>query len=256
MDGFIERLRKRGCKLSKLERDVLEYIMANPADISVLSINELSAKLFISTATISRTAKKVGYEGYQELKYNIEQLNRESKKEILNYSSINTLIEKFGEQQKKEIDDATASLLGNNLDEIIKQVEIVESIEVMAVGASYPLAVELSQKLRGLGKNATARLDWDELRLTSKIMPMDALGILISQSGETLHILEYADNLVARNVPFIAIVGSYDSPLEKIAPYTLRTNSILNYKDEVDMSTRIGLSILINSLLLIIHHRE
>lgn len=43
------------------------------SDIGTKTIYEVSDDLFVSTATISRTAKHLGYQGFKELKYAIDQ---------------------------------------------------------------------------------------------------------------------------------------------------------------------------------------
>ena len=68
MDSLISKLQKKKSTLSNLENQVLEYILANPLEVSESTIEQLADKLFISTATISRTAKHLGFKGFQELK--------------------------------------------------------------------------------------------------------------------------------------------------------------------------------------------
>ncbi len=51
-----------------MKNQVLDYILTHMTEISSQTIYEVAQALFVSTATISRTAKHLGYRGFQELK--------------------------------------------------------------------------------------------------------------------------------------------------------------------------------------------
>ena len=51
--------------LSEAERYLLKYIYEHLDDISTMSIVKLSENANVSTATIVRLMKKIGYDGYQ-----------------------------------------------------------------------------------------------------------------------------------------------------------------------------------------------
>ena len=72
-EGLIALLEKKRNHLSKIENQVLDYILTHMTEISSQTIYEVAQALFVSTATISRTAKHLGYRGFQELKYAIVQ---------------------------------------------------------------------------------------------------------------------------------------------------------------------------------------
>ncbi|MFA5720098.1 MAG: hypothetical protein WC939_03470, partial [Acholeplasmataceae bacterium] len=52
---------------------VFTYLDKNKEEVIDLSVKELSDKTFVSTATVMRVAKKLGYSGFTELKYAIKQ---------------------------------------------------------------------------------------------------------------------------------------------------------------------------------------
>ncbi|MCY7538465.1 MurR/RpiR family transcriptional regulator, partial [Bacillus pumilus] len=59
--------------LSETERYLLHYIHQHLEDISTLSIVTLSERANVSTATIVRLMKKIGYNGYTSFKYRLKQ---------------------------------------------------------------------------------------------------------------------------------------------------------------------------------------
>src|SRR5690625_2724247 len=70
--------------LSEAERYLLNYIYEHLEDISTMSIVKLSENASVSTATIVRLMKKIGYDGYTSFKYTIHEKmgTSESHKEL------------------------------------------------------------------------------------------------------------------------------------------------------------------------------
>jgi len=55
-------------KLPPKRRRVLKYIIDNPDDVAISTSRDLAAKLGVNAATIVRSARDLGYSGYNELK--------------------------------------------------------------------------------------------------------------------------------------------------------------------------------------------
>jgi DNA-binding MurR/RpiR family transcriptional regulator len=249
MDALVSKLQKKKSQLSNLENQVLEYILANPKESTRMTIDELADKLFISTATISRTAKRLGFKGFQELKYVIvqytEQERRQTDPKVLANENAT-----FRDSLVQQMNVSFEQVENKNIKETLDLLKKANTIEIIGVGGSYPNCLDAARKLMALGKKATARMDWDELRDVSKVLSSEDLAVLISLSGETIHIIEYATNFVERDVPIIAIVGTEGSTLEKLATYTFRTLVEPIYFGEVDLSSRVALSGILDLLII------
>lgn len=249
MDSLISKLQKKKSQLSNLENQVLEYILANPKKVAKMTIEGLADHLFISTATISRTAKHLGFKGFQELKYVIvqytEQEHRQTNPRVLAKKTTS-----FRESLIQQISASFDQLEDDLVKQAVKLIQEANTIEIVGVGGSVTNCIETSRKLMALGKKAAARVDWDELRDISKALTSEDLAILVSLSGETIHIIEYAANFVERNVPIIAIVGASKSTLESMATYTFRAFVEPIYFKDVDLSSRVGLSGILDLILI------
>ncbi|MCY7728748.1 MurR/RpiR family transcriptional regulator [Bacillus safensis] len=98
--------------LSETERYLLNYIHQHLEDISTLSIVTLSERANVSTATIVRLMKKIGYNGYTSFKYRLK--------------------------QEKKMTDASDHL--KNIDEDIKlairknEEEVLKTIQLQSIG--------------------------------------------------------------------------------------------------------------------------
>lgn len=248
MDSLINKLQKQQANLSNLEKQVFEYILRNPEKIKEMTVEQLANQLFISTATISRTAKRLGFKGFQELKYAITQYSKGERKniQVTDLSEYQSVLESIERQIAKTI----TGIRQQSLEEIIRLLEVAETIEIFGVGGSLPNCIDAARKLTFLGKRANARIDWDEQQAMSNNLTDKDLAIIVSNSGETIHIIDYALNLKKRDVPILAIVGTNESHLEKLSTHTLFAVVEMVYFGEIDLSSRASLTVLMDVLLI------
>ena len=249
MQSLINKLQKRRDQLSELERQVFDYILRNPQKIGLMTADEVAGELFISTATVSRTAKHLGFRGFQELKYAIAQYDDVEKAEQHDLR-IDHDIKTIMASIENQLHQTFRLLQKEPLDEVVTKLFHAEKIEIFGVGGSLPNCIEAARKLTFLGKNASARIDWDELQAVSKSLTKKDAAIIVSNSGETIHLMEYARNLMANKVPIIAIVGTKNSTLAKLADYPLQVMVEMVYFDQVDLSSRVSLTAVTDILMM------
>ncbi|MGX7109476.1 MurR/RpiR family transcriptional regulator [Facklamia miroungae] len=248
MKNFKNQLVKRSGELSELENKILEFLLDNLQVINDLSIEDIAQELYVSTASISRTTKKLGFEGYREFKFFVNQtietndymfdIKRKEANELLYKKHLHEEIENVFKHIDRERIITAANMIHQ-----------ANSIEIISMGASTSAGNDLSYKLLTLNKKAAARIDWDELEIISKNLNPNDLAILISLSGETKGILNYAKNLVSNRTPVLSIVGTKNSTLEKITKNTIIAVSKPNYIGKIDMSSRVPMLIIIDYIL-------
>ena len=73
MERTILNIKSSYDALSKSEKQIADFLIENPSKILPLYITDLSSLCGVSEATIVRFAKKIGFEGYQQLKIAIAQ---------------------------------------------------------------------------------------------------------------------------------------------------------------------------------------
>ncbi|MCM3032291.1 MULTISPECIES: MurR/RpiR family transcriptional regulator [unclassified Niallia] len=248
MNILLKRLAQSKGELSELEKQVLDYIIANPALVAESSLDHLSKALFISTATISRTCKRLGFSGFQDLKYS---LNKDSEQELYKEAvHPPSFLTAHMDRVKQEMEWTLEHI--NELD-IHKAASFIHEsnfIEFFGVGASLPTCIDAARKLTFAGIICNAREDWDELRCVANGLSNKDLAILVSYSGETAHILDYAAILKERAVKTIAIVGRKSSRLKDLADITFQARIQNCYLGDLDMSSRFPLSILLDFIIL------
>ncbi|GGB61941.1 MurR/RpiR family transcriptional regulator [Fictibacillus barbaricus] len=247
MKTFLKRLSQHRDRLSQLEKQVLDYLLINPDKVIKLNVNELAKELFVSTATISRTCKQLGYDGFQDLKYTLSKYVDQDKE--VHVISSTTMLSQI-DRMKAEMDQTLQSINEEQIQKAASFIKESNFVEFFGVGASHPTCVEAARKLTFSGKISSAREDWDELRCVANSLTEQDLAILVSFSGETLHILEYANILKERNVRTIAVVGRQNSRLQQEVDLTFHAQIMNGYYGDLDMSSRFPLSILLDLMIL------
>lgn len=248
MKTFLKRLSQRRDQLSQLEKQVLDYILKNPNHVFQSNVNDLAKELFVSTATISRTCKQLGYDGFQDLKYTLSKYV-ETDKDDGNIISSNSLLSHI-DRVKKEMEQTLYYINEEKIQKAAAYIKESNYVEFFGVGASLPACVEAARKLTFSGRICSAREDWDELRCVANSLSENDLAILVSYSGETLHILEFANILKEKNVNTIAVVGRRNSRLQQEVDITFHAHITNGYYGELDMSSRFPLSIILDFIIL------
>lgn len=173
-------------KLTENEKRVYSYLLRNVENIENLKIKEIAKNTFTSSATIVRTAKKLGFKGYRELIYKIV-----DKKTIL---GCNIIGQRFDVKNKDRLNEIT---------------ELIDNGKVMlyAEGLAGTIVLYIYKKLLLAGKNVEMfSSPVCRLMLSNHEQTVDYdVVIIVSRSGKDeipLKISEYLKNLGSKIVLF------------------------------------------------------
>ena len=230
MGKLLINIKSSSSKMSKTEKKIADYIMHNPSNRVPLTITELSNATGASEATIVRFAKKIGCDGYQQLKIML------AKEE---HHIVNKSIEEednFVQIYSKISDDIYTTLIKTkevNTNEIYeKAYELIsqaKQIYVVGFGNSYAVCVDVVHKLLRLGYNAMAISDSHIQVIAACNAHKDSLILAVSHSGYTKDIVEMANIAISGGAKLLTITSDAKSPLAKISDVAL-----ISVSDEVN----------------------
>ncbi|MDN4071827.1 MurR/RpiR family transcriptional regulator [Fictibacillus terranigra] len=200
---FEERAYKYEYKLSDTDDQIIEYISHHKNKVVSLSIQALAAELFTVPNTITRFAKKLGYDGYSQLKNNLkEELQSETVQE--NGPHVNL---------KKTID----LIDSEKLVQVIKWLQEAKRVLFFGVGDTAPFCEMMVKNLKVSGKKADFEIHRHETMHEINRMETDDVLFLISLSGETPQVLEMAALARERNVKIISLTHFKQTSLHRLA---------------------------------------
>ncbi|CAM4502881.1 MAG: MurR/RpiR family transcriptional regulator [Paenibacillus macerans] len=248
MQTLMKRLVQQRENLSQLERQVLDHFIRYPERLVSLKLEEAAKEMFVSTATISRTCKRLGFQGFQDFKLQLHLYLRDedpAKNEGLS-ASLSAYVKRY----EKDIQEVLHHLDENKLKQAASMLAEARQVEWFGVGHSYSVCWDASKKLLMLGKSNMARMDWDDLRCAAQNLSKDDLAIFVSYSGETLNILEYAHIVKHQGTPILSLVGTKSNRLTELSDLVFYTPIEHCYFNGVDMCSRAPFQIYLDLLVL------
>ncbi|MBU5590245.1 MurR/RpiR family transcriptional regulator [Clostridium sp. MSJ-4] len=232
----LSKITEKYDELTHLERKIVEYIVENPENVLYLTAMELAQKVYASKTTIINFCKKLGFDGYSELRYYVKDFvnSKENQKSPISYKDILNNI--YSEISK------TLSLQNEeNIKKIIEVILASKVVYIIARGASKPIADLLSSRLALLKVKSIFINDHNLLDTIGENLTEGESLLIMSLSGETDKIKTIAKVARTKNVDVIALTSFSNNSLQNLANYKMfcfADDSETKYNDVI---SRLGL---------------
>lgn len=253
----ISSIRSYYPNLSKLHQKIADYIFAQPQMVSDLTINELAEKVGVSTASISRFAKAVGYSSFREFSLDLANVPSD-----INHSSLfkkidpNDTPKEMTEKTFQAMIDAlisTRSLLHNDqLETISNHILKCHQLAFFGLGGSSVAALDGYHKFLRTSINSEYYPDFDVQLMQAAKMDENDCAIMISHSGENQQTLTVLKQLHNNHVPVIAITSYGRSSLAQRADMVMLSLADQMSTTSDSMYTLIAQLAMIDSLFTIV----
>ncbi|MGN0372401.1 MAG: MurR/RpiR family transcriptional regulator [Enterocloster sp.] len=228
--------------LTDTEEEILTYFEAHLPSAIHTGLNELSAELYTSNATIVRFCQKLGLRGFNEFKYQVRNELKEQKSPDL---SADDMI------------SHSLALFKDNMDAI--DTEKLEQIANLLTGdapvyiyGSYlsSLAARYLQTVMNTLDYPSILIEWQRL-LNGLIYEITAGSILliITAHGDADRYLPVFQRARERNAVTILLTCEEDSPLIPYSTIWMCTNDKNEEYHHVDINPRIGIFTIIQLLI-------
>ncbi|MBM7554268.1 MurR/RpiR family transcriptional regulator [Thalassobacillus pellis] len=203
---FRDRTHKYESKLNDTDDQIIDYIIENKRQVVNTSIQELSRRFYTVPNTITRLSKKLGYDGFSQLK---NSLKAELEEEQLgSESTIASNIKRTFELLDQE-----------SLSVIARKIRQAEHVFICGVGDTLPFCELLATHLKIGGKNAEFFLHRHDAVYALNHSTQKDLLFLISMSGETEQILEMNELAQSRGITTISLTHFNRNSLQAKADY-------------------------------------
>ena len=182
---IIELNKSNSENLTKTELEIIKFINENESILPELSIVEIAHETYSSPATVSRAIRKCGLNGFNELRYRLT-----VKDENDDIQNMGDIINKSFIEAQRVIEQISLTTLIN----IIKTINKSSKIYILARGLTEYVAKEFSLKLQLLDFNVVFINDPNIMKIKSKSIKKDELIIIFSLNGNTVELVESAQN--------------------------------------------------------------
>lgn len=238
--------------LSKADKKICDYIFNNVEDIIRLTISEVADRTGVSEATVVRTCKKLGYEGFQDFKISLAQEISTPIESIFN--TVNEGDSCF-DIYRKEIESITSSL---HLTEAIideKKLEIAaEKVRtsnktvIYGQGNSGAIAADFAHKMIRAGIDCVSYSDSHLQTITAVGLGKGDVAFGISHSGSSRDVVEALKIAKGNEATTICLTNYGVSPITKICDISLFTSSEEVKHRIIGLSSRIVQLAIIDSI--------
>lgn len=241
---FFEKANQHVKKLNSSEQEIFSYIVRHSSAVQTMNIRTLASNCFVSTTTILRLVRKLGFDGYRDFQDSLKlamhmeaQQNIPSSlwKESFNKNYLGDIVESFRviptsmvERLCTRMHSATrVYCFGSDLDQII---------------ASYAYNV-----LIRLGISACHPQSAAEIAAAAREVRDDDLLLCFSASGEDRPTIEFVERMLLKRKPAVAsITQSGNNALFHMSEFDLYVFlNPITYGGE-DLSSRASMLVLID----------
>ena len=228
--------------MTPLESEIASYILNNKDAVTKLKIQELADILFISKSAIHRFVKKIGFNGFNDLKVSIAKENADL---LENNSYINVnypfqakdnprqIAFKLLELYEKAIKDTFEYV---DLDQIKVVSQLIDSADVIDVythAHNSNIAENFQDKMLTIGKSVNCPSSFYNQRLTVLASDQKHIAIILSYSGKATFILPIVKKLYEKGVKVIQIGKAGSNYYSQYVTYHLSISDSENNRDRM-----------------------
>ena len=228
--------------MTPLESEIASYILNNKDVVMKLKIQELADTLFISKSAIHRFVKKIGFNGFNDLKVSIA---KEDADLLENNSYINVnypfqakdnprqIAFKLLELYEKAIKDTFEYV---DLDQIKAVSQLIDSADVIDVythAHNSNIAENFQDKMLTIGRSVNCPSSFYNQRLTVLASDKKHVAIILSYSGKATFILPIVKKLYEKGVKVIQIGKAGSNYYSQYVTYHLSISDSENNRDRM-----------------------
>ena len=215
--------------LNEQEQKVGQYVVDHPGQVVHMSVTDLAQRCVASEATIVRFCKKVGAEGYQNLKILLAQELRSAA--AIPYhpveagDTLREAVRKVIAADVKALEDTLSILDLAAVERAADTLLAARRVDIYGSGGGAVAALELQYKLIRVGVRAVVHTDTEMQIISATLLTVADAAVGISHAGqapEILHALQVARESGAKTV---AITNHSASPIARAVDISLWTSA-------------------------------
>lgn len=210
------------------EKRIADNVLENSQELAELTVNELAERCRCGSATVVRFARRLGFSGYQGLKYGLaREMQSVSKldRQILKSDSCFEIFRKQSAEISFALQSTLTVLEESRLNTAAEKIMNAERIAVFGLGNSASIALDAAHKFMRLGLDAQACSDNHMQAIVASHLNRSCVAMGISHSGASKDIIEALELSKIGSASTICITNHADSPIVKVSDIPLFTSA-------------------------------
>ncbi|MGL5655629.1 MAG: MurR/RpiR family transcriptional regulator [Fusobacteriaceae bacterium] len=211
-----KRIEENSNNFTKSEIKIMEFMLKNPKFILHNSIGEISNVIGVSDATITRFSRTIGFKGFNELKFVLEQELQRIEIEESDLNN-NLILDKLLTNYTQILQKMVNLLKESNIDKLLTLLKTSKRIKIYGVGSSGYFAEEIYFRLSKLGFDVRAITESHEMKIDANFSKNNDLIIGVSLSGLTNVIIESMALAKANGAKTVSLTNYPDSKISEVS---------------------------------------
>ena len=224
MSDTLTLIRSSLDSLRNSEKKVAKCVLKDPEAVITTSITELAERARTSEPTVIRFCRRLGLDGYMELRLNLARDLPSAQYIFENVGDSDSLAEIAGKILNSHREAITNTLNKLNLDDLDAATRALRSarrIEFYGLGGSAIVALDAHHKFFRLGIPCVTYDDPHMQVMSAALLSPTDVVVAVSHTGSTKDIIESVKVARKAGAKVIGILGSENAPLSKICDIAL-----------------------------------
>ena len=226
--SILKKLSNPQIKASKSDNKLIHYFLSNGLKACSSSISEISRDCDISHATVTRFARKFGFETLKDFKISLAQdlgaqdSDSHTKRTAINLKeSCEATAQKLLQLNQTLLSQTAVEIGFESVTKMVKEMVSARHVFFVGIGSSGFLARDAARKIARIGIDARCYTDSHEIMTHSAMITSNDLVIYISNSGKTGELVRSAAICSKRGAMICAITAETTSPLYSFTDITV-----------------------------------
>lgn len=257
----LPRIRTELPALNPSERRVAE-IFVDRADWTIeASAQEIADAAATSRATVVRTAQRLGFTGYPQLRVLLARdlglaAGQHGTHDADSPDPV-AVFRAFLRDVALTTTDALALLDGEAVRRVVDLLADAEDVLVVGNGLSSPVATEMAMRLNAIGRYADAPTDHVEQGVRARRLRSGDVCVVVSGSGSTRPTMAAASAAAKAGAAVVALTASATSGLAELATVSLVVGlGAPSFRDEITRTSRLPQAIVAGGLVRALSERN
>ena len=215
---FFDNLKENYDKLSISEQQAIDYLMKQD-NIEHTTLKEIKQAVLVSSSTVIRACKKLGYNTFIDLKYDLKMSKELAKNN--NHSASSTFIS-LKEQLSVEFSRTMSILNQDDFDIFAEKIINARRIFCIGSGSSYMVMSDFNRKLKLINLWANDYFEHYSIKRIPDICTKDDVILVFSLGGNTDVINDCVLAAKQNGATILSITSLTNSPLAKMSDHLIK----------------------------------
>lgn len=205
----------------RVEKKIAKFILENSEKMIYMSISQMAEDLNVAESSIVGFSKKLGFDGFKQLKFNLVKYLKNPEKLIYNDISKNDskheIVDKVFLSSISALKECLEIIDKDEFSRAVEAIQIAKRIEFYGVGSSSILAQDAYYRFMRIGLPVFFAVDPHIARVSASTLDKDCLAIAISYTGRTKDTVEILEIAKSKGANTMCITCFPQSPITKIS---------------------------------------